>query len=91
MKLHEDKKGLYEELRREYQIHYSWPLKIVNTIPGRLNGGYIMECFPLGDCINYEQIENDFNEWDTRSCAEYRYRCAEGFLDFIMEDTALRM
>ena len=82
MKLHEDKKGLYEELRREYQIHYSWPLKIVNTIPGRLNGGYIMECFPLGDCINYEQIENDFNEWDYKELCRVSIQMCRGLSGF---------
>ena len=82
MKLHEDKKGLYEELKREYQIYYSWPLKMVNSIPGRLNGGYIMECFPLKDCINYEQIENDVGEWDYQELCRVSIQMCRGFSGF---------
>lgn len=82
MKLHEKKRGLYEELRGEYQIDYSWPLKIVNAIPGRTNGGYIMEYFPLGDCINYEQIENDFDEWDYKELCRVSIQMCRGFSGF---------
>lgn len=79
MKCGQDRKKFFEELKQTDNIYYAWPLKIVRTLPGKYNCGYIMERFPLDNCVNYEQIEHDFDEWDYEELCRVSIQLCRGF------------
>ena len=48
MKCGQDRKKFFEELKQTDNIYYAWPLKIVRTLPGKYNCGYIIGEISIG-------------------------------------------
>lgn len=82
MKCREKRRATFDDLEKTYRIYCSWPLYIVNTFQGKYNGGYIMDYFPLGECVNYEHIEHDFDEWDYEELCRVSEQLCRGFSGF---------